>query len=331
MQYFLGVDGGGSKTLAVVAAATGQVVGVGLGGTGNFQGPGVEAARGSVQACTQAALHQAGLRPEQVTASFFGMAGADRPRDFAIVRDLLQPVAPGSVWDLENDAVIGLYAGTGDGVGVGVICGSGTNVIGLGPQHQRVQVGGMGDLFGDAAGGSHIGRLAVARAMRGHEGRGPATSLYPVLCRHYGLEELLDLVDWVYEGRNLHLRDLTPYVFQEAVAGDAVAAGILVDVGEEMAVSALAALERLFQGCSQPVVVAMGSVFQQAESPIMLEAFSQPLRERWPQIDVRVLDCEPALGAVYAAVGLLGSPPKEDFRSRLRASFPGRPQPQSKK
>ena len=329
MQYFLGVDGGGSKTLAVLADAKGRVVGVGLGGSGNFQGPGVEVARESVRVCTQEALCQAGIQSQDVTASFFGMAGADRPRDFAIVRELLAPIAPGQSWDLENDAVIGLYAGTGDGIGVGVICGSGTNVIGLGPQHKRVQVGGMGELFGDAAGGGHIGRMAVAQAMRGHEGRGRATSLYPVLCQHFAVDELLDLVDWMYEGRSPNLRELAPIVFQEAVAGDPVATGILTDVGEEMAVSTLVALEQLFSHTDRPVVVAMGSVFQQAESPIMLQAFTQRLAVAWPQIEVRVLDCEPALGAVYAAVGLDGTPPTETFRQNLRASFPGRPRTQS--
>ncbi len=308
MGLYLGVDGGGSKTLSVVADEKGSVLGVGLGGTGNFQGPGVERARKAVDDSIEHALADAGAARSDVEASYYGMAGADRPKDFAIVRELLEPIAPGR-WDLENDAAIGLYAGTGDGIGVGVICGTGTNVIGFGRDGSRKQVGGMGELFGDRAGGSYIGFQAVARAMRGHEGRGPATSLYPVLCRHYGVDELLDLVDRIYAKENLQVSALAPYVFQEALGGDAVAQGILEDVGMELAISADAALQTLFAKDQSPTAIGMGSVFQRGESPLMFAAFDHHLRTHWPEITVRLLDCEPVLGAVYAAVMLTGGPP----------------------
>ena len=80
---------------------------------------------------------------------------------------MLEPVFTISRWDFENDASIGIWAGTGDGVGVGVICGAGTNVLGFNGRGGRVQIGGMGYLFGDYAGGRFLATLAIRAAMRG--------------------------------------------------------------------------------------------------------------------------------------------------------------------
>ena len=319
-RYFLGVDAGGTKTLAIVADETGRVLGVGLSGSGNFQGLGLQRARAAVRGSVREALRDAGLRSKQITASFFGMAGADRPRDFAIVRELLRPIVPNQMWGFDNDAVIGLFGGTGDGIGVGVVCGTGTNVIGVGPRHERVQVGGMGSLFGDAAGGAHIGRSAIAAAMRGREGRGPATSLYTVLCELYDVDDLLELVDLIYQKRPLHPEKIAPYVFKEAMNGDLVASQILVAAGQDMAVSAAAALNRIFTNTDRPQVVAMGSLFQKANPSVLLDAFRAELAALWPQADTRVLDCDPVLGAVFAAVSLLGEPPPPSFREILESS-----------
>lgn len=75
---------------------------------------------------------------------------------------------------------------------------------------EKVQVGGMGTLFGDYAGGGYIGELALARSQRGAEGRGEPTMLYQLLCEHYQVGELLDLVDWLYAGKDLGLAQLAP-------------------------------------------------------------------------------------------------------------------------
>ncbi|NLY52957.1 MAG: ATPase, partial [Firmicutes bacterium] len=126
-MLFLGVDAGGSKTLSIVADQEGTCLGVGLGGTGNFQVNGIEGAREEIRASIAEALGNAGVELEDITAAYCGVAGADRERDFRIVRSVLESILSVPQWSFENDAAIGIWAGTGDGVGVGVICGSGTN------------------------------------------------------------------------------------------------------------------------------------------------------------------------------------------------------------
>lgn len=331
-MLFLGIDAGGSKTLSIVSDTEGNCLGVGLGGTGNFQGVGVNRAREAIQGSIEAALAGAGVEMEGIGAAYCGVAGADRDEDFRIVRSLLDPILPVAKWDFENDASIGIWAGTGDGVGVGVICGSGTNVIGFNDRGDRIQVGGMGYLFGDYAGGTFLGTLAIRAAMRGFEGRGIKSSLYPKLCQHYGVSNLLDLVDWQYEGKDLRLGEVSPILFEAASEGDCAAKQILIDVGRDLGVSANAAIRQLFcettDNCRSlsVKVVGIGSVFQKATYPLMYDTFVTTMQEEFPRVQASILHCEPVFGAIYAAAGLASVTVDEKFKARLEQSFPGRPE-----
>lgn len=321
-MLLLGVDAGGSTTLAALADETGQVLALASAGPGNFQGPGVEAARAEVKKSMDLALAQAGVDSGAITSAYFGMAGADWPRDFELVRELLTPIVPpGARWGFENDALLGLWAGTKTGVGVAVICGTGTNVVGLNAQGTKVQVGGMGTLFGDYAGGSYIGAQALARSQRGAEGRGEPTMLHGVLCEYYQVDDLLDLVDWIYAGKSLNLARLAPLVVEAAAQGDAVAWEILFEVGEELAVSALAAVERLFQPGERVEVVAMGSVFQKARHPLMYDAFAKRLADSEYEIQVQLLKAEPVAGAIFAAAAQAGLAVSDEFARRVEESM----------
>lgn len=326
MSLFLGVDAGGSTTVAILADQTGQVVGVGVAGPGNFQGPGVEAARKEVQKSIQLALNEAGTTANQVCSAYFGMAGADRDEDFRIVQELLAPVLPNGIrWSFENDAILGLWAGTIDGIGVGVICGTGTNVVGVNGTGKKVQVGGMGFTFGDRAGGSYIGQLAIARAMRGKEGRGEPTRLYERICEYYKMDDLLDLVDWMYEGKSLGYARLVPLVVEVAGQGDRVAQSILVDVGHELGVSTNAAIRQLFNLEERVKVVGIGSVFQKSQHPFMYNEFVKVLGESgYSKVEPQILRVEPVAGAIFGAAALVDFTVDEDFKEKIQVSLDGR-------
>ncbi|NLJ81142.1 MAG: hypothetical protein GX335_08970 [Firmicutes bacterium] len=322
MTLFLGVDAGGSKTLSIVADASGRVRGLGRAGPGNFQMTGLEKARAQVEKSINLALAQAQADREALCAAYFGMAGADRPADYKAIEKLLKPLLPSNVaLSFENDALLGLWAGTLDGIGVGVVCGSGTNVVGVNKQGEKVQIGGMGRIFGDYAGGAYIGELALARARRGIEGRGKPTLLSARLLEHYQVDDLLDLADLVYAGRGLGLSDLVPIVVELACSNDQVARGILLEVGRELGISANAALRRLFQAGEKVKVVGIGGVFRKAKSPLMYEEFVRTLRETKFNVQPLILDNEPVLGAVLAAAAQVWPQVPVEFKAELNRSL----------
>ena len=325
MSYVLGLDAGATKTLAMIADYHGHIIGTYTAGTGNFQVNGIEAARNEVKKAIEGAIKDAGITKEDVTAAFYGMAGADRDKDFEYVHQVVEPVNPAPKMSIENDAVIILKVGTLDGVGVGVVCGTGTNCIGFNKKGDRLQVGGIGDLFGDAAGASYIGVTAFKRAVRGWEGRGPKTILYDMFCEEIGIDRLIDILDFFYRGERgiVKFSELTPLVFEAANKGDQVALGLLREVGEEMGLTVNVAIDKLFQPDEHVKVVIGGSVAQKGDNPAMLDAFREKISSHHPNNEVIVPTLEPAFGAIFYAYDLVDVPITNEVINNLKKTFSG--------
>lgn len=308
MRCVIGVDAGGTKTVALVSDLEGRVLGAGKAGPANFQAIGVDFAKNQVKHAIDLAIGAAGVTAEDLVGAFYGMAGADRPADFAIIEEFLREVNPAPSMGLENDATIALRVATGDGVGVVAVCGTGTNVIGFNAEGKRVQVGGLGYMFGDSAGANHIGTLAIRMATRGHDGRGKPTILYDMLCERLRLKVLDDLVERFYpgSGERVHVAYLAPLVFEAARKDDEVACDILREVGQELAIAILAALRKLFSTDSQVKVVLSGGVFANAEDPVMTDALKSWVLAEYPRAEFILLKAPPVLGAVLYALDMTG-------------------------
>src|SRR5581483_4210986 len=84
--YFLGVDGGGSKTLAVIVNERGEEVGRGLANGANYNTVGLEAAVQHIYTAVEQATRTTGCRLP-LRRAWLGLAGIDRQAD----HDLLLP------------------------------------------------------------------------------------------------------------------------------------------------------------------------------------------------------------------------------------------------
>ena len=318
--YFLGIDIGSSKTLAACADEKGLIKSTGRAGGGNFQTVGHSKARENISQSINRCLQNAEVHSDEIKASYVGAAGADRPTDFKITEQVLQGIIPGRVWDFENDAVLGLLAEAKEKRGVSVVCGTGTNVIAFDRYENRVQIGGLGYLFGDYAGGPFITRQAIRRAVRGKEGRGPDTILYDMLCEAFGIDKLIDLMDFIYEDNLPDLGNYTELVIKGARKGDKVAKNILTDVAAEMALAVRAALNRLDENKGLPIV-AIGGVFQKDPHKLLFEYFKEEIQKRVPGNRVRLLTCTPVIGAVIGAMLKTNEEIKDDVYDRLQSSY----------
>src|ERR1051325_5884574 len=129
MNYILGVDGGNTKTIALVAQFDGRIIGAGRSGCSDIYGAAsAEAAIAALEQAVQSALREAGLQPEALTAAAFSLAGADWPEDFDFLRKAIKERGFGRTVLVVNDALGALRAGSPDGLGVTVACGTGAAV-----------------------------------------------------------------------------------------------------------------------------------------------------------------------------------------------------------
>ena len=134
MHVVLGVDGGNTKTIALVAALDGTILGAGRGGCGDIYNAVMTgtpwpdpaaAAIANIEYAVETALQAANVQPSDLVTAVFNMAGADWPEDFALLTTAMKVRGYGRTLIVQNDALGVLHSGVADNVGVSVICGTG--------------------------------------------------------------------------------------------------------------------------------------------------------------------------------------------------------------
>lgn len=261
-RYLMGIDGGGSKTVALLADETGRVLGRGAAGASNFQVIGHPAAQAAIQAAMISAWSDAGLASQPLSGLCVGLSGVDRPGERVLFQRFAAQIAPQAQVVIANDAELVLAAGTPDGWGLALICGTGSIVYGRSPAGRLARADGWGHLLGDEGSGYAIGLAALRAVMRAYDGRGPSTALSEAILTQWGLATATDLVARVYQGlQGKHeIAALASTVEASAAQGDVVAEQILAAAGRELAVAAQAVARRLELVDAVPCALAGGVI-----------------------------------------------------------------------
>jgi N-acetylglucosamine kinase-like BadF-type ATPase len=318
MGIYLGVDGGGSKTFALAANASGRVIGFGQAGRGNHQSVGLDLALHEIATASRQALGQ-----HTATYASFCLAGADLPPDFAMLRPALESLGIAATIDVRNDAWAAMRAGTTRHWGAVVICGSGINAAVRAPDGRELILPSLGAISGDWGGGSDIATACLGAVARAWDGRGPSTALTDLVLRQFGEPHYEALLEALYTGR-LPRRKITvaaPLVFQAALDGDRVAQEIVVQAGSEIGHAAGTVLRRLELQREPCEVVTGGSVFKGA-GPLLLDAATLALHRLAPLAQFTHAAIEPVVGALLLAIELHSRPIAAHLLARLRATLP---------
>ena len=195
MRYFLGIDIGGTKSHALIAAEDGRAVGFGRGGSGNHEGVGYEGLAQVLQDITQQALDMAGLSRDQIAGAGFGVGGYDWPTDRAPTLEVIARLGLHAPVEVVNDTIIGLLAGAEAGWGVSIVCGTSNNCRGWDRHGREGRVVGNGMLFGEFGGAVEIVVKAVQEISRAWARRGPQTALTGAFVEYFGARDATDLME----------------------------------------------------------------------------------------------------------------------------------------
>ena len=244
MELIAGIDGGGSKTVALLATVDGQILGRGTAGPCNLQAVPEEEVRQALHDTLEGAFAAAGLPVQPVALLGMGLSGVDRPADLATVQRLVQEEEMAHIALIVNDSQLLLWCGALTGWGLGLISGTGSIAFGRASTGRTARAGGWGYRFGDEGSGFAIGTAALRAISQAADGRGPQTQLTPLILTHWGLETPGDLIPYVYSNELPYpqVASLAEVVQVTADQGDAVAQAILEDAAGELA-RALAAVQ----------------------------------------------------------------------------------------
>lgn len=297
----LGVDGGSTKTLCVVADGEANVLGRGRSGSSNANSVGVATAQRHLEEAIQKALRAAARSLDQVAAVCIGASGVDRPDERARILDWLRTLLPDASALIYNDAVVALASGTGGIVrGIVLISGTGMIVYGFDGEGRRYRAGGWGALLGDGGSGYAIGAAILKAVTWAADGRGPATSLQPALLNHLDLAQPQDLVAWTYRDTSWdRFARLAPLATACAQDGDVVAQEILAQAAADLAVAVEAVVEKLAWRMASFPLVLSGGVLQ---SGPLVDALQRRLHIVAPNAQIVRPQVEPAVGAAWLAL-----------------------------
>ncbi|MFC5453178.1 N-acetylglucosamine kinase [Paenibacillus aestuarii] len=316
MNYYLGVDAGGSKTYTLITDELGKIIGKGEAGNGNHQ-TGVERARANITSSVEMALQQAGLTREEIAFAFFGLAGADRPIDYTVLRPMIAEL--GFVRHaIDCDTMIALRAGTTQPFGVVLICGTGTNSAGRNRQGEFYQCGGFTYQFGDFGGGGTLAVEAFRSVIRAWDGREQPTLLTELLLKELNYRSVQEMFDDFMDHNKRVPLHTAKLLFQAAEQGDEVACRILRIQGEELGKAATAVIRRLHMEQETFDVVLAGSIVSRGDGPFVQHYIDQAVLEAAPLAKIVKLNVEPVVGAVWLAMEAAGQQVTEAAYENLR-------------
>ena len=224
MAYYIGVDGGGTKTAYALFDEHKTLL-------SEYQGPGSnhEGMRGSFSEAADvlmegigALLAPRGLTLEQVTATLMGLAGMDHPFQHEV---MLKELADRGLRRVRvvNDGYIVVKAGIGAGAGIGYNCGTGTCCNSIDSRGEMRQIGGLGGYTGDVGGGYWVAEQAF-RLLYDELGLCKFRSAVTAAMAEEGI---VTLEDWMHSFGRMReesfRRRLIQTLFSASEAGDAPA------------------------------------------------------------------------------------------------------------
>jgi N-acetylglucosamine kinase-like BadF-type ATPase len=320
----LALDGGSTKTDAVLVAGDGTVLGRSRVGPSNHQLVGVDGALDALGAAIAAVTEDAGISDPPFPLCDLGvycLAGIDLPVD----EEHLAPAIALRGWTgtdlLRNDTFAVSRAGTTAAWGIGVVCGTGLNCAGLGPDGASVRFPALAELSGDfAPGGSWLGVRALGLALRATDGRGAPSLLSTRVPAHFDQPDAEAVLTGVYTGAIGYARlfELARVLLEAAADGDAPSRDAANTLADEVVTFAGAAITRLGVADLEVEVVLGGGIFDTDDAGFQSRV-EEGILAVAPRALLRRLGGPPVLGAALLGLDAIGA--DDATKARLRTAL----------
>ena len=295
MAFFLGIDGGGTKTDCALGDSA-AVLGRGREAGSKLARVGQAQARAALHSAIRQAASEAKVELKQVQRTCVGMAGASQPEVAESIRALVAEIVPGEI-QVVGDMHVALEAAFPGAAGMTVIAGTGSIAFGRNERGETARAGGWGPSISDEGSGEWIGRAAVAAALRAFDS-GQSIGLVGCVLNSWHLATRDDVARVANSMPPPDYAALLPQILATAEAGDAAARDVLLQAGTELAQLAKVVVRRLWPGGTGAQVALAGGVFRNSE--LVRRVFANSLRAERPQAEV-IEEVDPVLGALALA------------------------------
>jgi glucosamine kinase len=295
VSFFMGIDGGGSKTRCVVGDEK-SILGSGEAGPSNVLRVGEEKAREAIRTAITLACAEAKSNPWEIQRTCIGIAGGARAEIAGPVETILSEIVGGEI-EVVGDMVIALAGAFGVGPGVIVIAGTGSIAYGRNGKSETARAGGWGFAISDEGSAHWIGRAAVSAVMRAYD-KGRESSLMNKLMAAWHVESRERMV-MAANAVSADFAGLLPTIHEAAKSGDEIAHVVLRRAGRELAMLAATVITRIYAPTEDVQVAIAGGVFRNVAE--VRQVFYHELRSLHPQIKAVEEIVDPVQGALTMA------------------------------
>ncbi len=320
MAFYLGIDGGGTKTRCVLGDETTVLASAMTGGCSVIR-VGEQAAREALHGAIRQVCEAAKISPDRVAAVCVGATGTARAEIAEKVRHIILEIIPNAApekIEVVGDTVVALEAAFGKGPGVVVIAGTGSIAYGRNAEGQDARAGGWGFAISDEGSGYWIGRCAVSAILIAQDQQ-LETALTELVFQEWKIGAVDRLVQLANATPPPDFPRLFPVVLRAAASGDVMARELLVEAGGKLAGLAATVVRRLSSSIAASSllststsagpgtegvlpVATTGSVFRQSHD--VWQVFYDSLQKSFPGIEVRQDLADPVDGALERARAL---------------------------
>lgn len=296
-NIYLGIDGGGTKTHAVLFDERKNIVGEGFAGASNPLRVGVEPAVNNIFQAATTATESANVSRGDIVAAVFGLAGVRRIDLRQRVRERLAQKLGIETLNVVTDAEIALFGTTLGKAGVVVIAGTGSICLGKNESGETAIAGGWGPLAGDEGGGAGIARRGLQAIAKASDGRGELTRLSEAGTIYFRAATPENLLTAIYSPQmdNAKIAGFAKLVVETAQAKDRIALEILEEAGIELGTAVNAVVAKLKLQRKKFPVGTVGSIFRAGE------LLTEPLLETVHRIAPKAFLAQPVLQPASAA------------------------------
>ncbi|MGL4336837.1 MAG: N-acetylglucosamine kinase [Turicibacter sp.] len=304
-MYYMGIDGGGTKTRYMIADEHLNILKDLTGETIHIHQTGAHEFKNRLASTIDQVCSEIGITKHQLTFTFFGVPGyGESQEDQELIDQLIAEIMGDLTYAVDNDGVVGWAGGTGCQPGINLVAGTGSIAIGRNNSGQVARCGGWGPIIGDDASAHAIGIKVINEYTLQKDGRHEKTCLLDLVEEHFNITYHYEMVDIIFNRIKLSRTELASYSKLASIAaskGCTRSQQIFNDAAEQLALHVKALSSAL--GLSDKFIVSYtGGVFNAGD--LILNPLAQALQD---------LNCEmvaprlqPCHGAVLLAYNLAG-------------------------
>lgn len=304
MGYYIGLDGGGTKTKCVLTDDSLNPIEECQGGPSNFLIIGTRTVSETILNLITQCIERRDLELDKIDSVLIGTTGAGRRSDAELLEENFNKYTAEkglsiSSFHVESDARIALEGAFSGAPGSIMIAGTGSIMFGKDSDGSIHRVGGFGRYIGDEGSGYVLGRQGLIAASKDYDGRGDKTIITELLKTKFGISNSQELITAVYK-ENFDIASAAPLVIEAASNGDSVCRVIVMDQLEEL-LAHIKSMQRLIDEKEMRLSFIGGLI---TTDNYYANSFKELIEKRYPDVKVSDPELPPDLGAALMAKNL---------------------------